>query len=290
MAIQKPEWFKVDPAKFLSDGQVDAMSTSELGACFRLLCRQWIDGYIPDDSHRLARLCRLDDAAMGDAWLTLCHFFPVVEPGKRANRFMWIEREKVVTELERRSDEGTKAARKRWDTARLKLDGTPSGSGIPVPMQDQTRPEQTRPEESSSSELKGSSDPMKVPVKTKTKTQPSQEACRLAALLETEIRRNKADVLITQAHIRNWEITADRMLRIDGRKPERAADVIRWVQHDEFEMKNVLSMEKVRKRFDQLELKSSQQHGRNGNSRAPIKVMGNALDNQRALMKDAVAQ
>ena len=158
MAIQKPEWFKVDPAKFLSDGQVDAMSTPELGACFRLLCRQWIDGYIPDDSRRLARLCRLDDAAMGEAWLTLCHFFPVVEPGKRANRFMWIEREKVVTELERRSDEGTRAARKRWDTARLKLNATPNGCGMPVPMQDQTRPEQTRPEKPFLSELKGSSD------------------------------------------------------------------------------------------------------------------------------------
>jgi hypothetical protein len=49
MAIQKPEWFKMDPAKFFSDAQVDAMSTLELGACFRLLGRQWIDGHIPDD-------------------------------------------------------------------------------------------------------------------------------------------------------------------------------------------------------------------------------------------------
>ena len=48
MSIQKPEWFKVDAAKFLSDARVDAMSTQELGACFRLLCRQWLDGAIPD--------------------------------------------------------------------------------------------------------------------------------------------------------------------------------------------------------------------------------------------------
>ena len=31
MSIQKPEWFKVDAAKFLSDARVDAMSTVELG-------------------------------------------------------------------------------------------------------------------------------------------------------------------------------------------------------------------------------------------------------------------
>ena len=34
----------------------------------------------PDDLHLLARLRRLDAAGMDEAWVTLCHFFPVVEP------------------------------------------------------------------------------------------------------------------------------------------------------------------------------------------------------------------
>jgi uncharacterized protein YdaU (DUF1376 family) len=144
MAIQKPEWFKLDPAKFLCDAQIDVMSTLELGACLRLLCRQWIDGFIPDDLHLLARLCRLDDTAMGEAWVTLSHFFPAVETGKRANRFMWIEREKIVADLEHRSDEGTKAARKRWDDAKKRQDAIPNGSPIPDPMQEQTRADQSR--------------------------------------------------------------------------------------------------------------------------------------------------
>lgn len=148
MTLHKPEWFKVDPSKFLSDSQVDAMSTEELGACFRLLCRQWIDGFIPDDLHLLGRLCRLDASGMGQAWVTLCPFFPVIEEGKRANRFMWIEREKVLSELARKSDEGTRAANKRWDEVRKNRDATPIGSPMPDPMQDQTRPDQnqTRPE------------------------------------------------------------------------------------------------------------------------------------------------
>jgi uncharacterized protein YdaU (DUF1376 family) len=147
MAILKPEWFKMDPAKFFSDAQVDAMSTLELGACFRLLGRQWIDGYIPDDLRLLARLCRLDDGSMRDAWIALSDFFPILEPGKRANRFMWIEREKVIAELERRSDEGTRAAHKRWNEAR-KRDAAPiaepNGLRMPVPMQDQTRADQSK--------------------------------------------------------------------------------------------------------------------------------------------------
>lgn len=148
MSLHKPEWFKIDPSKFLSDLQVDAMTTEELGACFRLLCRQWIDGFIPDDLHLLGRLCRLDATGMAKAWVTLCPFFPVIEPGKRANRFMWVEREKVLSELARKSDEGTKAANKRWDEFRKNRDATPNGSPMPDPMQDQTRPDQnqTRPE------------------------------------------------------------------------------------------------------------------------------------------------
>jgi uncharacterized protein YdaU (DUF1376 family) len=268
MAIQKPEWFKVDPAKFLSDAQVDVMSTLELGACFRLLCRQWLDGYVPDDPRLLARLCRLDASSMGEAWVTIEPFFPALEPGKRANRFMWIEREKVITALERKSDEGTRAARKRWNEARKNrsqaVGATPNGSPIPDAMQDQSRPEQTRAEKTSLSE-QGSSD-VEVSRPKKPKSEPSREATGLALLLKSEILRNKVDYKITQAQERSWAVTADRMLRLDGRKPEEAAELIRWVQRDEFWMANVLSMDTFREKFDQLALKKSQQakSGKNG--------------------------
>ncbi len=104
------------------------MSTVELGACLRLLCIQWLDGFIPDDVGFLARLCRLDAAAMADVWVMLSGFFPVVEPGKRANRYMRAERDKVVANLERKSDEGIRAARKRWDKAEQQRNGEPHGS------------------------------------------------------------------------------------------------------------------------------------------------------------------
>jgi uncharacterized protein YdaU (DUF1376 family) len=148
MALGKPSWFKLEPASFLSDGQVDAMSTQELGACLRLLCRQWIDGYVPDDLRVLGRLCRLDDKRMREAWITLSLFFPEIGPGKRANRFMWVEREKVVAELERRSDDGTRAANKRWNAKRdTEIDGSPNGSGMPAAMQEKSREEQSREQE-----------------------------------------------------------------------------------------------------------------------------------------------
>lgn len=147
MAIEKPEWFRMDPAKFLQDREVDEMTTLELGACFRLLCRQWIDGYVPDDQRALARLCRLDIEVMGQVWVALSPFFPEIETGKRANRYMWIERERVMAELQRKSDEGLKWARKRWQghkKANGSTDGSPTGTLIADPMLDQTTPDQTR--------------------------------------------------------------------------------------------------------------------------------------------------
>jgi uncharacterized protein YdaU (DUF1376 family) len=285
VAIQKPEWFKMDPAKFLSDAQVDVMTTVELGACLRLMCRQWLDGFIPEDQKMLARLCRVDAAAMAEAWITLSHFFPIVESGKRANRFMWIERAKVVADLERRSDEGTKAAKKRWDDVRNKRDATPNGSPMPDPMQDQTRAEQTRPEKSFLSEQRGS-DEMTQPSK-KPKPEPSRDATKLVALLKAEILRNSCEFKITQSQERSWAVTADRMLRLDGRKPDQAAELIRWAQRDEFWMRNVLSMEKLRKQFDRLAIEVKVKT--NGKSSAPVPLPADYVSPSKEILRERAA-
>ena len=93
----KPFWFPIEPAAFLSDSLVDQMTTIELGACFRLLCRQWIDGSLPDDQEQLRRLARLSKPEMDEAWDVIQRFFPKVEEGKRANRYA-NERRKEVEE------------------------------------------------------------------------------------------------------------------------------------------------------------------------------------------------
>jgi hypothetical protein len=59
---------------------------------------------------------------------------------------MWIERAKVVADLERRSDEGTKAAKKRWNDVKNNCAAKPNGLPMPDPMQDQTRADQSRAE------------------------------------------------------------------------------------------------------------------------------------------------
>jgi hypothetical protein len=107
------------------------------------------------------------------------------------------------------------------------------------------------------SEQQTYSDAENPPTQKKNAKQPSQNACRLAGLMRSEILRNKSDYRITSAEQRKWEVTAQRMLDIDKRKPEQIEFLIRWVQQDEFWMTNILSMDTLRKKFDQLQLKAA---------------------------------
>jgi len=122
-------------------------------------------------------------------------------------------------------------------------------------MANQEQEQQQEQDKPSLSELKGSSDQATAPTRKETANQPSREASRLAGLLKAEIVRNSPNHKITQAQERQWSDTADLMLRLDHRTPEQIAEVIRWAQHDDFWRTNILSMEKLRKQFDQLSMK-----------------------------------
>jgi hypothetical protein len=150
--------------------------------------------------------------------------------------------------------------RKAFDKAFLK----PSVKTLP-------NQEQEQEQESSSSEQKNSSDIVKSRVSKKRPTPPSQHASTLAQLLKSEILRNKPDYRITPAQIRKWELTADRMLLRDGRTPDQIAALIRWAQHDEFWMANVLSMDTLRDKFDQLAMKAELK-SHTGNKCPPVRL------------------
>jgi Bacteriophage replication protein O len=100
--------------------------------------------------------------------------------------------------------------------------------------------------------------------KNKKAIEPSQEGLRLARLLHDEILRHKPDSKIDPGYEPKWAIIADQMLHLDKRTPEQVTGVIHWVAHDDFEASNVRSMDKLRKRFDQLELKRRRTGNGNG--------------------------
>jgi len=160
----------------------------------------------------------------------------------------------------KRSEAGKKGAASTWQIPHP----LPSAmaNAIDLPWQKMADSDSDSDSDRTSSSEQTRSDLGAAPSK-KQKPESSGDATRLASLLKTEILRNKTDYKITEAQERNWAVTADRMLRLDGRKPEEAAELIQWAQKDQFWMANVLSMDTFREKFDQLALKKSQQ-ARNG--------------------------
>lgn len=106
------------------------------------------------------------------------------------------------------------------------------------------------------------SDEDESPSLRKLRKESSKEACRLAALLRSEIQRNKPDFRVTPTQERNWSATAQWMIDLDKRDPCEIEQLIRWVQRDDFWMTNILSMDKLRKQFDQLQLKRGRHAGK----------------------------
>ena len=133
----------------------------------------------------------------------------------------------------------------------------------------QEQEQEQEQEKISSSEPEAGSDPVASSTQKKTSSLPSHEAEKLAALLKSELLRNKPDSKIAFAQVRKWAVTAQRMLDHDDRSYEQIEKLIRWVQNNEFEMANVRSFDKLRERFDQLELKA----GLSRSKRAPITAL-----------------
>jgi len=103
------------------------------------------------------------------------------------------------------------------------------------------------------------------------KERPTSDDVRLASLLFSEIRKRKPDYKTPD--LKKWAKHIDRMIRLDGRNPARIAEVIRWCQADEGDgswqgwQNNILCTEKLREKFDALELRMGKNNGSNKNSR-----------------------
>lgn len=89
-----------------------------------------------------------------------------------------------------------------------------------------------------------------VPART-----PSPTGASLASFLRQRIFDNNPTARITDAQMRKWGVEADLMMRQDRRTEMQIREVIDWCQRDSFWQANILSMGKLREKFDQLTLK-----------------------------------
>jgi hypothetical protein len=112
------------------------------------------------------------------------------------------------------------------------------------------------------SEVSPSDEEVKVVSSTDNLKNGTEAGTGLANLLKSQILTNKADYRIKPAQLRDWAHTADLMIRRDGRSAEQIRDLILWATTDDFWKGNILSMSKLREKFDQLEIRRDASPGR----------------------------
>ena len=93
----------------------------------------------------------------------------------------------------------------------------------------------------------------------------SETGLRLAELLKARILENNPGAKITSGQVEEWARVADLMLRRDGRTETEIRNLIEWSQQNDFWKSNVLSMGKLREKFDQLVMKRQRENGRGHN-------------------------
>lgn len=84
----------------------------------------------------------------------------------------------------------------------------------------------------------------------------SEEDHRLARCILASVQIIKPDYMCR--NISAWAEDCRKMREIDGRDHGRIWKVFKWANHDTFWQTNILSPAKLRKQFDQLELKANQ--------------------------------
>jgi len=263
-------WFKVDDTLALHPKVLDA-GNKAMGLWVRAgawSAQQLTDGFVPTQVVGMLGGTRADAQRLTDARLW------VAEPG--GWRFHeWSDRQpsrdKVVAERDAAA-ERKRLSRERAAAARAAASsqgshtvtggpshGVTSASVTPTHVTPPpTRPDPTRPDQGSFGTLGdppgGGSPPTPLPRRGLDITRPDIEALctRLAERIEANGSRRPT---ITKA----WRDACRLMLDRDGRTPEQVSAAIDWCQANDFWRSNVLSMPKLREKYDQMRLQATRQ-------------------------------
>ena len=104
-------YFKFYPADFMGSGKVQIMHPAEKGIYISLLCYEWQEGPLPDDSARLGRIAGASPREMKEAWPSVRACFSIDENGCLYHPRLEREREDAMS----KSESAKRSASKRWD-------------------------------------------------------------------------------------------------------------------------------------------------------------------------------
>jgi hypothetical protein len=100
----------------------------------------------------------------------------------------------------------------------------------------------------------------------------TSDEVRLSSLLFDAILKRKPD--FKKPNIQSWAKEMDLMLRVDKRDVDKIKLVIDWCQQDSFWQNNILSVSKLRKQFDRLELETLKLRNKNNGNNGGREISG----------------
>jgi uncharacterized protein YdaU (DUF1376 family) len=113
--MKSPPFFPIYPADMLSDNKFAFLSHEEMGACFLLMCWQWLNGSVPDDAHRLSVILKCDNSVITKLYPTLKTVFDgPAEAGQMRNEWLNVQRLRLMTERCKKSVGGKVGMQHRW--------------------------------------------------------------------------------------------------------------------------------------------------------------------------------
>lgn len=120
--------------------------------------------------------------------------------------------------------------------------------------------------------------------------EPWEAWARTAVAMHKHVLDYKPDhQTVLKAKFDNWFHPVRLMVEQDGRDLPRIQKLWRWARKDDFEQVNVLSPDKLRTRFDDLEIKMNkqeQQPNRKTNGRSDLSSPSERIDRQKEAIRD----
>ena len=248
-------WAPVDTGYLDNPKMLDVLDASGTATLMHLAsilyCAQhFTDGHIsPGVARRKVGASRDDDRLLIDAGLWHetghdCPDCPDPEPGK-VYVHNFLEHNRTAAQAKRVSERRSEAAKARW--AKAKAADAPSMQSA---VQDAMQPAMQSGDVCNAEREK----------ERKRDTTPADDAAAppredveaLCTLLADLIEANGSK---RPAITKRWRDAARLMLDSDGRALAEAERVIRWSQADGFWKTNILSMPKLREKYDQLRLR-----------------------------------
>lgn len=232
-------WFKVDDG-FAFHPKAIMAGNSALGLWVR--AGAWCGANLTDGALPKHMIGTFGAQARDAKKLVSVGLWVETETGYQFHEWSLMQPSKADVEAERAAN------RKRQQEWREKKRNGVTGGVTDSVSNDASNSAPTRPDPTHKEEPKGSSAEIREDVKA---------VCELLAGLIADNGSLKPKITKT------WTDSARRMIDLDGREPERAANLIRWCQGNAFWRKNILSMPTFREKYDQLRLAALEEWDRN---------------------------